>query len=171
MSGISSPSRAEIVVGKSGHVEDCLRIAESLPEYFNEAGLEEVWRSLSSDALYVAVENEHVVGFAAVSEERNERAEIAWLAVDPAHQRNGIGRALVRRIEERLARRGVRLLAVKTLAEEADYPPFEATRRFYERAGFKHVETVDPHPGWAGDPAAVYVKELFARKEEQSWRK
>ena len=39
----------------------------------------------------VAQEGEEIVGFAAFSPD-----ELAWLYVDPAHQRRGIGRALVR---------------------------------------------------------------------------
>lgn len=119
-------------------------------------------RSLSTDALYVAVENERVVGFATVGGEKEE-VEITWLAVDPTRQKNGLGRALVRRIEENLVGKGIELLTVKTLAEGANYPPFETTRRFYEKVGFTHVETVDPYPGWNGDPAAIYEKVLIER--------
>lgn len=166
MSGISLSSRVEIVAGESEHVEGCLRIAESLPEHFNEAGLGQMRHSLSGDALHVAVEGGCVVGFATVGGEE-EAAEITWIVVDPSQQGKGIGRALIKRIEEDLAEKGIETLTVKTLAEKADYPPYEATRRFYEQNGFTRVETVDSYPDWDGDPAVIYAKELPAQVGER----
>lgn len=56
---------------------------------------------------------------------------------------------------------GVELLEVKTLSAKADYLPYEATRGFYQRTGFLHLETVDPYPGWGPEnPGAIYVKVL-----------
>ena len=41
------------------------------------------------------------------------------------------------------------------------YRPYEATRAFWERNGFVHVDTIDPLPGWEpGNPAAIYVAAL-----------
>jgi hypothetical protein len=38
------------------------------------------------------------------------------------------------------------------------FTPDVATRAFYERNGFVHVDTIDPLPGWPpGNPAAIYV--------------
>lgn len=158
---ISSLSKMDILVGDAEHVEVCLLIVESLPEYFNEAGLKEMRRNLLKDTLYVAVEGGCVVGFVTVNSE-DGKAEIIWLAVAPEHQDEGVGRALVSRVKEDLIKNGVKLLTVKTLAEEADYSPFEATRRFYERNGFLHIETISNYPGWDGDPAAVYEKNLLS---------
>lgn len=164
MSKTSLPSKVEIVVGDRGHLVSCLCIGESLPEYFDKAGLKEMRHSLSSDDLYVALEDERAVGFVTIISDKNEKAEITWLAVTPERRRKGIGSTLLRWSEEDLAEKGVKLLTVKTLAEEADYPPFDATRRFYERNGFLHVETVDPYPGWNGDPAAIYTKNLLTNE-------
>ena len=42
-----------------------------------------------------------------------------------------------------------------------DRGPYEATRAFWERNGFVHVDTIDPLPGWEpGNPAAIYVAAL-----------
>jgi hypothetical protein len=42
-----------------------------------------------------------------------------------------------------------------------DTAPYEATRAFWERNGFVHVDTIDPLPGWEpGNPAAIYVAAL-----------
>ena len=172
MSETSSLSRVKILVGNSEHTGACMRIGESLPEFFDEAGLNQMRRSLSSDVLYVAVEEGSVVGFATVTGgEKSEEAEITWLAVDPGRQRKGIGRSLLKRIEESLAEKCKSLLMVKTLAAEANYPPYEATRTFYEKNGFSHVETIHSYAEWGGDPAAIYSKQLSTREAGRSWRK
>ena len=160
----SLPSRIEILVGGSEHLESCLQIGRRLPEYFDETGLEQRRRSLSSDFLYAAVENEQVIGFATIGSEEDGTAEIHWLAVNPSRQGEGIGHALVKRIEEDLAGKAAKLLTVKTLAEDANYPPYEATRTFYEKNGFGHADTIHSNPDWNGDPAAVYMKELSTRE-------
>jgi len=49
----------------------------------------------------------------------------------------------------------------KTLDSSSGYRPYEATRAFWERNGFIHVDTIDPLPGWEpGNPAAIYVAAL-----------
>lgn len=155
---------AGVLVGDRGYAGSCLRIAEKLPEYFDANDLGTMRRDLLEDVLYVAVEAEEVVGFSTVRDKGEKVAEISWLAVDPGRRSGGIGRALVGRVEEDLAAGGVELLMVKTLAADADYPPYEATRRFYERSGFLHLETVNPYPPWNGDPAAIYAKALPAQE-------
>jgi len=64
--------------------------------------------------------------------------DLYWLAVYPAAQGRGIGRALVQWIEQDLGRRGARLLVVET-SSRADY---EHTRSFYARGGYKEAARV-----------------------------
>ena len=64
--------------------------------------------------------------------------DLYWLAVDPSAQGRGVGRALVRWVEEELGRRGARLLVVET-SSRADYRP---TRSFYAREGFVEAARV-----------------------------
>lgn len=161
MAGISSVRAVEVLEGSGRHLGACMRIGRKLPEYFNPSGLEAMRRSLAEDTLYVALKDDTVAGFATISDRKDGVAEILWLAVDPEMQGAGVGSALIERVEGDLAAQNVRMLVVKTLAEEADYQPYEATRRFYERTGFLHLDTIDPYPGWNGDPAAIYAKPVF----------
>ena len=49
-------------------------------------------------------------------------------------------------------------MEAKTLDSSSGYRPYEATRAFWERNGFVHVDTIDPLPDWQpGNPAAIYV--------------
>ena len=64
--------------------------------------------------------------------------DLYWLAVDPAAQGRGTGRALVRDVEEKLIGRGGRLLVVETSSR----PDYEATRQFYVRSGYTEAARV-----------------------------
>jgi GNAT superfamily N-acetyltransferase len=147
------------------HVEGCLTIAQALPDYFTADAVAAIHRALAEGPASVVEEAADgvraVAGFAIVEHKGPAVAELAWMVVHPARRGQGYGSALLAAVAERLRARGVQLLEVKTLAPEADYAPYEATRRFYERAGFLHLETVDPYPGWEpGSPCAIYVKIL-----------
>ncbi|SEP08767.1 Acetyltransferase (GNAT) family protein [Rhodospirillales bacterium URHD0017] len=79
-------------------------------------------------------------------------AEIYWLAVDPAHHRQGIGRALIAAIEGRLKQDRLKYLFVTTLHPDDPYEPYRRTRAFYERLGFELV--------LSRQPLAYYLKLL-----------
>lgn len=64
--------------------------------------------------------------------------DLYWLAVDPAAQGTGMGRALVGAVEERLRARRARLLVVET-SSRADYA---GTRAFYARSGYEETARV-----------------------------
>src|SRR5438045_1989340 len=79
-------------------------------------------------------------------------AEIYWLGVDPDHHRQGIGKALVGVIENRLRQERVKYLVVTTLHPDDPYEPYRRTRAFYERLGFELL--------MSRDPLAYYLKPL-----------
>ena len=79
-------------------------------------------------------------------------AEIYWLGVDPDHHRQGIGKALIGAIENRLRQERVKHLVVTTLHPGDPYEPYRSTRAFYERLGFELV--------LSRDPLACYLKLL-----------
>ena len=64
--------------------------------------------------------------------------DLYWLAVDPAAQGTGVGRALVREVERDLRERGARLLLVETSSR----PDYEKTRAFYARCGYTEAARI-----------------------------
>lgn len=64
--------------------------------------------------------------------------DLYWLAVDPASQKQGAGRALVREVERVLRARGARLLMVETSSRD-DYA---GTRAFYRATGYAEAARV-----------------------------
>lgn len=137
-----------------------MAIARALPEHFNARGLEEMGRDLGRDRGWVALEGTgDFVGFVVVREAEDGSEEILWLAVSPAAQRRGVGRALVEEVARDARARGVRTVRVRTLADTVPSPAYAGTRAFYLRLGFRLEEVVDPYPGWEpGNPCAVYER-------------
>lgn len=59
--------------------------------------------------------------------------DLYWIAVDPSAQKRGYGQALLRAAEKNVAARGGRLLLIETSSQES----YDATIRFYKRAGYR----------------------------------
>lgn len=59
--------------------------------------------------------------------------DLYWIAVDPAHQRAGIGRSLVHEVEQRIRNDGGRHIYIETSGR----PQYAPTRKFYERCGYQ----------------------------------
>ncbi|WP_033436370.1 GNAT family N-acetyltransferase [Saccharothrix sp. NRRL B-16314] len=90
--------------------------------------VEDVCRD-DATAVWVADRQDRAVGFVAV---RAGNGEIHMLAVDPDHQRQGIGTALTEFAVDRLREAGVALAVVGTGGDPGHAP----ARRTCERAGF-----------------------------------
>jgi len=88
--------------------------------------------------------------------------DLYWMAVDPAVHGAGIGTALVRAMERRLA--GVARLIVVETAGRAQYGP---TRAFYEARGYRAVSRI-PDFYAPGDDQVVYVKSLDSNAGRES---
>ena len=77
------------------------------------------------------------------------------LAVLPAHQGDGVGGALVKRLEDDLRSQSVRVLIADTSGTEA----FSLTRRFYAKNGYDEEARIRDF--WdAGDDKVVFWKAL-----------
>jgi GNAT superfamily N-acetyltransferase len=100
-------------------------------------------------------------GFAIAARKSPAGAEILWIAVDAARRGRGYGARLLGRVLDYLGADGISVVEAKTLDRSSGYRPYEATRAFWERNGFVHVDTIDPLPGWEpGNPTAIYVAAL-----------
>jgi predicted N-acetyltransferase YhbS len=80
-----------------------------------------------------------------------------WLATDPDVQQRGVGRALVRQVEEQVAALHGRLLLIET----SGAPNYQATRRFHEACGYRYQAVI--HDFYApGDDLLIYGKTFEA---------
>jgi ribosomal protein S18 acetylase RimI-like enzyme len=80
--------------------------------------------------------------------------DLYWMAVDPSLQNSGVGTALIREMEHRLAG-----LARVIVVETAGRPDYAGTRAFYQARGYRAVATI-PDFYAPGDDQVVYLKYL-----------
>jgi ribosomal protein S18 acetylase RimI-like enzyme len=140
-------------------------IVHSLPDYFTSDVAGRVERDAAAHDARVLTDAGEIVGFAVAAQRSSGGAEILWIAVDPARRGRGLGTRLLDCMLEDLAAAGVSVVEAKTLDRSAGYPPYQATRAFWERRGFVRVDMIDPLPGWQpGSPAAIYVAALRATR-------
>lgn len=78
--------------------------------------------------------------------------DLYWLAVSPAAQGAGVGRALTGAVERTLAARGARLL----VAETSGRPDYAATRAFYAATGYHEVARIRDFYAPADDRIMLY---------------
>lgn len=112
-----------------------------------------------------AYEGDRLVGFACYGPTPCTVAtwDLYWIAVDPAAQRQGVGRRLMEACETAIRGHRGRIVVVET-ASRADYAP---ARTFYETLGYGRAAHIAdfyaPH-----DDLVVYVKRLEASRMEES---
>jgi GNAT superfamily N-acetyltransferase len=78
-----------------------------------------------------------------------------WLAVDQPERGGGVGKALLREVEARIAGASGRRIYVETSSR----PLYEPTRAFYERHGYVRASVLEDFYG-PGDSKVTYVKVL-----------
>ncbi len=81
--------------------------------------------------------------------------DLYWIAVDPAHQGRGVGRALLSAAENVVRAAGGRMLLVET----AGKPSYAATRAVYTACGYVEVARV-PDFYEDGDDKIVLARRL-----------
>lgn len=64
--------------------------------------------------------------------------DLYWIAVDPGQQGRGLGRILLRFVENEVRGRGGRMLLIETSSKRS-YAP---TIRFYQRAGYQEISRI-----------------------------
>jgi ribosomal protein S18 acetylase RimI-like enzyme len=79
--------------------------------------------------------------------------DLYWIAVDPEHQRCGLGRALIDEAAKQIAAAGGQRIYIDTSGQ----PKYAPTRGFYERSGFRcEARLVDFYA--PGDDRIIYGK-------------
>jgi ribosomal protein S18 acetylase RimI-like enzyme len=85
--------------------------------------------------------------------------DLYWIAVDPAAQGCGIGRALLAQVEEVVCTRGGQLLLIET----SDLPAYASARRLYRRCGYLCEAIVHDFYG-PGDSLLIFSKHLMSTR-------
>jgi len=115
----------------------CVAVVKTLTGWFTDDAQE---RAVPTDLRYqrgfLAESDGRVLGFITLFVAEG-RLNIGWLAVHRDYHRQGIGGRLVARAEEAAAEMGLTELATCTLGDSVRYEPYEQTRAFYFKHGFR----------------------------------
>jgi ribosomal protein S18 acetylase RimI-like enzyme len=131
---------------------DLEALREVLDDYF--ASPDEGHRCV---ALVEEGEGGRIVGYAYYAEAAmTDRSwYLWWIAVDPSIQGKGLGRELMRHVEEDAGRHGCRLMFIETSSTAL----YEPTRRFYLRLGYEKEALLRDYYS-EGDGMVVFRKRL-----------
>jgi ribosomal protein S18 acetylase RimI-like enzyme len=105
---------------------------------WREAQAGAVAQACADTEVWVAKVDGRVAGFVALHELDGTTGEIHMVAVDPEHQRHGVGRALTEHATVRLRERGSRVAMVETGGD----PGHAAARGLYEHCGYTPLPSV-----------------------------
>ena len=123
--------------GSRERSEVCERVLRKLPEWFGiEQAVVDYINDVKSMETWVAKANDETIGFVSLKAHGETSAEIYVMGVLKEHHRSGVGRALVEKAEDSLARQGFRFLQVKTLSPARPCREYDQTRNFYLKMGF-----------------------------------
>lgn len=135
-------------------------ILRKLPDWFGveEAIVDYVLGVKESD-FYIAYHLNQVVGFVSVKINNQYTAEIYVIGILMEYQNKGLGKALLKTVEESLKRAYIKFLMVKTLGESHPDRNYKNTREFYKKVGFYPLQEIKEI--WGDEnPCLIMVKAL-----------
>lgn len=97
---------------------------------------------LATQTTLVAEVDGEAVGFVCWTDSTRQAgvAEMLWIAVQRDWRKRGVGRALMRVMEDRLRQQGnITSVELWTVADGEYYPPYAETRAFYRALGYEDV--------------------------------
>ena len=133
----------QIPVEKSRICNDILR---ALPVWFgNEEAIVDYTVKVKEMPFFITCDNDKVIGFLAIKIHNEHTAEVCVMGVLEDYHRQGIGEKLIKACEMFCHNNQKEFLTVKTLDASVKYEPYEKTRNFYIKMGFKPLEVFPLH--------------------------
>jgi D-alanine-D-alanine ligase len=104
-----------------------------------------------------AVDDEKLLGFACYGPTPLTQGtfDLYWIAVDAAAKGQGVGRALLARVEDEVRALGGRMIVLDTSGQ----PEYESTRAFYKHLGYTRSATVPDYYA-PGDDLVIFSRLL-----------
>ena len=146
----------DLAPGDHGPIERLLRATNAFTDAEVLVALELVDETPEAGYRFVVAEVDgHVAGYACFGATPCTVGtyDLYWIAVDPARQNLGLGRALLDAVESAVRAEHGRLLVIET----ASKPEYAATRAFYERCGLDLTARI-PDFYARGDDKLVYCR-------------
>ena len=116
-------------------------ILRQLPNWFGiEAAILDYVKEVKETVVYVCYSSEKPIGLISVKTNNEFTYEIFLMGIIKGFQNQGIGKKLVKIVQESLKDSNVKFLMVKTLGESHPDKYYKLTREFYYKAGFYPLE-------------------------------
>jgi ribosomal protein S18 acetylase RimI-like enzyme len=143
------PQIEEILVATQAFTADEVSIAIELLETVIKSPLQQDYEVVVTDV------GDHVAGYVLFGPVplTEGNYDLYWIAVDPNIQGGGVGRRLMKHVEEQVRQRGGRLLCLETSSQGS----YLRTRKFYEQAGYVEESCIRDFYK-PGDDRLTYVK-------------
>ena len=143
------PQIEEILVATQAFSADEVSIAIELLETVIKSPLQQDYEVVVADV------GDHVAGYVLFGPVplTEGNYDLYWIAVDPNIQGGGVGRRLMKHVEEQVRQRGGRLLCLETSSQGS----YLRTRKFYEQAGYVEESCIRDFYK-PGDDRLTYVK-------------
>lgn len=133
----------EIIESAEDKIRICKSIIEELPQWFDEQGKKDYVANIENTSVWACFIDEEPVGFISIKSNNEFTSEVYVFGVLKEYHRSGVGSQLIEAACKKLISDNVKLLAVKTLDESADYEPYNQTRNFYLKHGFIPVDVYE----------------------------
>lgn len=158
-------------IEESGSGEICRSILAALPHWFGiPSSVADFVAVADRSPSVIGTANEKDVGITTLVSHSPYAAEVYVMGVLPEYQRLGVGSAMLRAAESRLATSGVEFLEVKTLSPSKPDAGYERTRTFYRAYGFRPLEEF-PLLWDAENPALQMIKTVTTSTRMQMDRR
>ena len=132
--------------GDASDTAAVLQIAISLDKWFNEDGIKYIEQDLEFQKLIIAEFDSEPIGFLSFFTYEGV-GYLGWIGVYQQHHGIGAGEMLFFEFERLMKRCKINVLQVKTLGESVEYPPYDRSRNFYRKVGFrKHRSEITDNP-------------------------
>ena len=123
---------------RKSDIGSIMTVMNALPKWFTPTARRNVSRSFANQQGYVAESGRKVIGFV-LYRKWKKAAIVTWIGILPAEQRKGAGSKLMSVVEAALKKSGVHCMKVFTLSYTTAYKPYERTRKFYRKMGFREL--------------------------------
>ena len=138
----------------------CENILRSLPDWFGiDESLVQYVKDANTKPTLIVKDDDDVIGYLTIKKHFSETAEIHCMGILPQYHRKGIGKLLIKELENNLKNDGFKILQVKTISEESACKFYAKTREFYKSVGFIPLE-VYPKLWDESNPCLQLVKQL-----------
>ena len=124
-------------IKNSKNIEFAVNIAKNLSEWFTEEAIKNISQDGLNNELLIAKINEKIVGFL-IYKIIGKNCEIQWLGVNRNNWRRNVGTKLIRELEKILKNDEIEEIFLSTLADTVNYEPYEITRKFFRKNGFRN---------------------------------